>query len=93
MKRWAMCVLWVCVLGGAGDLRAGITDTRIPGPSTALAQSIPIPDNSANGVFISLPIEGVAYPIADVTLSLTLSHTWVGDLEAVLSSPSGTLIG
>ncbi len=41
----------------------------------------------------SLVISGLgAAPITRVTLTLNITHTWVGDLEAYLISPSGTSV-
>jgi hypothetical protein len=79
-----------CIVAAAGSAaRAGVLPTRIPGPSSPWSGLASIPDNDADGVTIDLPIAGALYPIADVTISITLAHTWIGDLEAVLESPSG----
>lgn len=69
---------------------AGTSTGRTPGPSVGWATGAAIPDNSTTGVTIDLPITGAIYPIADVTISITLNHTWIGDLEAVLESPGGS---
>ena len=45
---------------------------------------IPIPDNDANGVEDQITINGSA-TISDLDVSLNITHTWVGDLNAVLT--------
>ena len=49
-----------------------------------------IPDNDANGRVVTFAVSGATRSIEDVSLVLTISHTWVSDLEAVLTSPDGT---
>ncbi|MEP7148777.1 MAG: FG-GAP-like repeat-containing protein [Acidobacteriota bacterium] len=39
---------------------------------------------------ISYNVTGVAAPLTDVSVNLTLTHSWVGDLDVVLRSPGGT---
>ena len=55
-----------------------------------------ITDNAYNGSLASmscLPLEVVEIgTVADVTVSLTLAHTYVGDTTAKLVSPAGTVI-
>ncbi|MEO7757025.1 MAG: hypothetical protein ABIS07_10620 [Dokdonella sp.] len=48
-----------------------------------------IPDNLPAGLPISFAALGVVGPIGNVKLSITLTHTWAGDLSAVLTSPGG----
>jgi len=48
-----------------------------------------IPDNDPNGINITFPVSGIANPVNRVRLSLTMTHTWIGDLEATLTSPEG----
>ena len=48
-----------------------------------------IPDNNPSGINITFSVSGIVQPINRVRLRLTMSHTYVGDLEATLTSPSG----
>lgn len=49
-----------------------------------------IPDNNATGITINFAVSGVANPVNRVRLRLAMTHTWIGDLEATLTSPGGT---
>ncbi len=51
--------------------------------------SAPIRDNSATRVSLTVPTVG---RVADITASVTLTHTYVGDLVITLTSPSGKVI-
>lgn len=55
--------------------------------------SVPIPDNNLNGVTILLdvPSDGENY-ITDVNVSFFITHTYQGDIRAVLTSPAGTSV-
>jgi hypothetical protein len=48
-----------------------------------------IPDNSPAGRQITFEVEGLTRPVFTVALRLNLAHTWMADLDAVLTSPSG----
>ena len=39
---------------------------------------------------VSIPVSGLTETVSRVAVSLTLSHAWAGDLEAVLTSPGGS---
>lgn len=91
MRQVANFVCAVCVVATVGSAAAeAALPGRIAGPSSPWSDFASIPDNNATGVTIDLPIAGALYPIADVTISITMLHTWVGDLEAVLESPNGS---
>lgn len=49
----------------------------------------PIPDNNAGGItsLINVPDEAVVF---GVTVSVDITHTWIGDLTVKLRSPTGT---
>jgi subtilisin-like proprotein convertase family protein len=53
------------------------------------APAIAIPDNSAAGVSDSLTITG-DLAVQRIELDLNITHTYIGDLTVVLTSPSGT---
>lgn len=48
-----------------------------------------IPDNNATGLTISFNAAGFGQQVGDVRLQLTMTHTFVRDLTATLTSPSG----
>lgn len=48
-----------------------------------------IPDNNPSGRAVTFVASGLSEPVAAVTVSMDLTHTFVGDLTAVLTSPAG----
>ena len=67
------------------------------GPSFALAQTFPgaglgaIPDNApAAGLDTTFAVSGITAGIADLNLSFTATHTWVGDISVTLIAPGGS---
>jgi len=48
-----------------------------------------IPDNNPAGLDVTFSVSGVTAPLADVSVSMTLSHIWGGDVEATLIAPNG----
>ena len=55
----------------------------------------PIPDATTSGTFgapldVSLAVSGISGNISNISLSTTLTHTWIGDLEVVLAPPGVT---
>jgi secreted trypsin-like serine protease/subtilisin-like proprotein convertase family protein len=50
---------------------------------------ISIPDNNSTGIGSSIDISG-AGTISSLSVSLSIDHTWRGDLRVVIHSPSGT---
>jgi len=57
--------------------------------------TIPIPDDGYDGTLASMAcvdfVEGAAGTVEDVDVSVTLEHTWVGDLTVRVVSPVGTV--
>ncbi len=52
--------------------------------------SLPIPDNNPVGIEIPLDMEQlISGNIEDLDISITMSHTWIGDVDMVLKSPDG----
>lgn len=49
-----------------------------------------IPDNDPAGRTVNFTVSGATTALEDISLSLTLNHTWVSDLEVMLTSPNGT---
>jgi len=57
----------------------------------------PIPDGGTgtppvygNPLVMAFLVSGISAPITDVSVNLTLTHTWCGDLEMFLVAPSGS---
>ena len=48
-----------------------------------------IPDNNPAGRDIAFAVSGMGTPLVDVSVSLTLSHPYVRDLQVELFAPSG----
>ncbi len=54
-----------------------------------------IPDSTVSGQYgtpltISFNVSGITGPLTNVVSSITLAHSWVGDVDMVLRSPGGT---
>ncbi|MCY7346426.1 MAG: hypothetical protein LH614_09435, partial [Pyrinomonadaceae bacterium] len=50
-----------------------------------------IPDNAPNaGLVVSFPVSGVSGSPTTVSVNMTLTHTWVGDLIVTLTAPGGS---
>jgi subtilisin-like proprotein convertase family protein len=63
---------------------------RTTATTVTVSQSSPvqIPDNSRTWTTVTLPVSGLPTSIEEVVVSLSIDHTWIGDLEVVLRSPS-----
>src|SRR5687768_15532790 len=48
-----------------------------------------IPDNNPAGLDIAFAASGITTPLADVSVSLTLTHEYLRDLQIELVAPSG----
>lgn len=85
MKKQALSVL---VLGaaavGVSALSTIVAAATFPGTNVGA-----IPDNNPAGRDVAFSVSGVTGPIMTVSLSMTMTHSWVGDLRAVLISPAG----
>lgn len=51
--------------------------------------SVAIPDNNSNGIVSTIEVADDVQIFA-VTADVNISHTWIGDLRVVLTSPAGT---
>jgi subtilisin-like proprotein convertase family protein len=70
---------------------AAPTPTPPPGGGFPGTGTGPIPDNDlANPLVISFEATGVPGAPTDVAVDMDITHTWVGDVDAVLASPDGT---
>ncbi len=56
------------------------------------ATGLPLPIDDHVPVESTVEVSGMALPIASVSVQLTLSHSYVGDLHVHLRSPNGTQI-
>ncbi|MDQ3747757.1 MAG: proprotein convertase P-domain-containing protein, partial [Acidobacteriota bacterium] len=66
-----------------------------PAATFAGTNTGPIADSPATGTYgpprvISFAVTGVTANVTTVSVNMTLTHTWVGDLDVVLASPGGT---
>ncbi|HKP02354.1 MAG TPA: Calx-beta domain-containing protein, partial [Chthoniobacterales bacterium] len=76
---------------------ATATPTGTPCPSTTIAGTGvgAIADSPGSPTYgpplvISFAVAGQSAPLTNVAVDLTLTHTWVGDLDMILTSPGGT---
>ena len=67
----------------------GVYDAPTPATYTA-TPALPIPDNKT--VTSTLPVAGLAGPVASVTARLNISHTFDGDLTVNLIAPDNTTV-
>jgi subtilisin family serine protease/subtilisin-like proprotein convertase family protein len=56
------------------------------------SSDVPKAINDNSTVLSSLPITGVAGTVADVDVEITLTHTYVGDLDITVIAPDGTRV-
>ena len=66
--------------------------TTTTGTTTGVnSTSNPIPDNDSNGISVPSFVSGIPTGaiLTDIDVELAITHTWVGDLEIELESPSG----
>jgi len=80
LRRAGACVALICVILPFDTARSA----AFSGTGTGA-----IPDNNFSGRTISFPVAGIAQPLTNVRIALTMDHTWTGDLEATLTSPGG----
>jgi len=67
----------------------GVTD-RVVATSGTVSSETAIPDNTATGVEVELPIAGTTMPTEEVVVRVRVTHAYRGDLRMDLTSPSGT---
>ncbi|HJW33579.1 MAG TPA: proprotein convertase P-domain-containing protein [Holophagaceae bacterium] len=84
------------VTGRSGTLASGSATVTVMGLGTAIVTNVapvggtPLTDFPAAAVNIPFTVSGVTGNVGEVTFSLYLTHTWVGDLKVSLISPDGT---
>ncbi|MCC7503769.1 MAG: proprotein convertase P-domain-containing protein, partial [Saprospiraceae bacterium] len=57
---------------------------------TKASANFAIPASGA--VVVNIPVAGVNAPLDDLNITFVTDHTWVGDINATLTSPSGTSV-
>jgi subtilisin-like proprotein convertase family protein len=91
-QRFAQCIrAWATALAAIAALSLSSTAFAITIVGT---QGGPIPDNSFVGSLVRFDVAGVSgQQVSNVIVRLDMTHTWVGDLTAVLIAPNnaGTL--
>jgi subtilisin-like proprotein convertase family protein len=73
-----------------GDIIAPSCATRWWGDFWMTGLPLAVPDNNATGVSRGLAVNGTG-TVAELYVSLNISHTWRGDLVVKLISPAGTV--
>jgi len=75
-------------LADAFDLQIGATSTPVAGGGTG-----PLPTSSISTFTLDVPVGTLASPtIDDIDVTVSLTHTWVGDLIISITSPAGTTV-
>ncbi|MBK8813075.1 MAG: carboxypeptidase regulatory-like domain-containing protein [Acidobacteria bacterium] len=81
-----LCIMAVVVLGNAAQLNA-TTLSFNPNQTMPVA----IPDNNATGITRTYTVTGIpagaTVNFVTMTLTFSVTHTWVGDLRTTLTSP------
>ena len=52
---------------------------------------VAIPDSDPAGILIDLPVSGLDAVLSNISISLDIEHTWVGDLRVELIDPNGAV--
>lgn len=92
MKVFGRKLTWLCALTVACFASTVSLAASFPGTGTGA-----IPDGASGTPpqfgtphVITYAASGLTAPLTDVTVSITLTHTFVGDLEMILRAPDGT---
>lgn len=83
LKRFGAMVLVGCV-GAIGHPPVQAATVTVAGSNLGI-----IPDGNPAGRAVNFAIPALGAPVVGVSVSMTLSHTWAGDIEATLISPGG----
>ncbi|MBX7245552.1 MAG: proprotein convertase P-domain-containing protein, partial [Candidatus Sumerlaeaceae bacterium] len=83
-------------LDATAAVAAATTWVNVPAEATPLtateSPNTAIPDNNATGITRTLNISGSPnFKVEHVVVTVNATHTWRGDLEMFLTSPSGTV--
>lgn len=83
--------LWADSLCEESRKYAGVTGLQSGSTGDVVAVNAAIPDNNAVGVTRTWTAgAGFTQPCEEMLVYLNITHTWRGDIEAYLTSPSGT---
>ncbi|MEO7916212.1 MAG: proprotein convertase P-domain-containing protein [Dokdonella sp.] len=85
MNLRALCVL---VCGAAAMGLAGFSTIAAAATFPGIGAG-PIPDNNPAGLNITFNANGLTGPVGSVSVGITMTHTYLGDLRAELISPAG----
>jgi len=93
----AVTVLWFGANNSTTNAGANAGDKTEDSPTATFAGTGtgPIEDTPTSGTFgpsrvVSFAVTGVSANVTTVSVNMTLTHTYVGDLDVVLASPGGT---
>lgn len=87
----AITVIWsgtqfdTTTVKASGGNDAPANHMMFPGTGTGA-----IPDNVPAGINVTFNVTGVTGTVSDIWISMDLTHTWVGDIDAKLTAPNGT---
>ena len=80
----------------AGEIQSAVFSPMATFPaSNTFPAAIPdspggTPPTYGTPLVINYPVTGVSGPVTDVSVSITLTHSWAGDLDMVLAAPGGS---
>ncbi|HNL37863.1 MAG TPA: HYR domain-containing protein, partial [Saprospiraceae bacterium] len=69
---------------------ADVSPTAVQELVTKASATFAIP--ASGPVTVNIPVSGVNAPLNDLNITFVTDHTWVGDIDARLTSPSGTTV-
>ncbi|MCU0239246.1 MAG: carboxypeptidase regulatory-like domain-containing protein [Pyrinomonadaceae bacterium] len=80
-------ILIVCLFCGF-SITANALTLNTFNSTSSMPQNIP--DNNATGVCVNFTASGMVASVQSVSVNLGLNHSWIGDLTAIIKSPSNT---
>ncbi|MBS2021081.1 MAG: proprotein convertase P-domain-containing protein, partial [Deltaproteobacteria bacterium] len=84
------------VTGRTGTVTSNAAVARVQPLGTATpagnTTSTALPDNPAPEVIVPIAVSGVQGNVGEVTVSLYITHTYIGDQKITLESPDGTKV-
>ncbi len=92
----AVTILWLGANNSTTNAGTTVGDDQDSPAATFTGTGVgPIPDTTTTGTFgtplvVNFAVSGVSGNVTDVSVDMTMTHTWIGDLDVVLASPGGT---
>lgn len=89
----AILALVITVMWGGAQFNtttveaSGEPDSHLMFPGTGTGA---IPDNVPAGINVTFNVTGISGTVNDIWISMNLTHSWVGDIDARLTAPNGT---